>query len=802
MRTRSLEPQKLSIRCDPSRFKFETTADLEPLDTALGQPRALEALRFGMGIRRQGYNLYALGPPGTGKRTLAQFFLEERAVREPPSSDWCYVNNFESPHRPLLLELPPGTGVRFRRDVDQLLDEVRGAITQAFEREEYRTRRHELEEALTAQQQRAFEALGREAESHGVVLVRTPGGMAFAPMRKGEVIGPDEFQKLPEGEQERIRAVIASLEERLEGVIQQIRRWQREGQQRIRELDREVTTGAVRHLIDELKKSYAGLEQALSHLDRLEQAIVDNADDFRRGEEGQAREALFELLAPRRGRPLARYRVNVLVDRTGAKGAPVVYEDNPTYPNLVGRIEHVAQMGALVTDFSLIKAGALHRANGGYLLLDVRKLLMQPFAWEALKRALDAREIRIEPLGQALSLISTVSLEPEPVPLDVKVALLGDRLLYYLLHQFDPDFAKLFKVAVDFEDDMARDGDAQLAYARLIAALARREQLLPFDRGAVARAIEHASRLACDAGRLSLRVRELADLLHEADYWARSAGRNVATGDDVQRAIDEKIYRADRLRARLHEEIERKLLLIETRGERIGQVNGLSWAQLGDFSFGYPTRITARVRLGKGDVLDIQREVELGGPVHSKGVLILSGFLRGRYVPDRPLSMSASLVFEQTYGAVEGDSASCAELCALVSALADVPLKQSLAVTGSVNQHGEVQAIGGVNEKIEGFFDVCRRQGLTGDQGVVIPAANVQQLMLRADVVEAAAQGKFHVYPVSTVDQAIELLTGLPAGEREANRLFPADSVNFLAEARLLVMAEQARAFLGHRQND
>lgn len=798
----ALAPERLYTPCEVAPLEFETTADLEPLDTVLGQSRALEALRFGIGIRRKGFNLYALGPPGCGKRTIACQLLEARAAAGPVPSDWCYVNNFEAPHRPLLLELPAGLGVRLRRDVEQLLEDVRDAVTAAYESEEYRERRHELEEALKERHERALEELGREASEHGVALIRTPAGVAFAPTRDGEVIAPDAFQKLPDAERKRIQEVIAVLEERLEHLLQRVAQGHREGQRRLRELDREVTTAAVRHLIDELRKRYVGTEPVLRHLERLQEAIVENVQDFRGPEEPPASEALWGAGLGRPPRSYARYRVNVLVDRAGAHGAPVVREENPTYHNLIGRIEHVAQMGALVTDFSLIRPGALHRANGGYLVLDAFKLLMRPFAWEALKRALDAREIRIEPLGQALSLISTLSLEPEPVRLDVKVVLLGDRLLYYLLHELDPDFAELFKVAADFEDDMPGDPDAQLNYARLIAALARKEDLLPLDPGAVRRVVEHAARLADDAHKLSLGLREVVDLLRETDYWARDAARSVISSDDVQHAIDAKISRSDRIRVRLQEEIDHRLLLIDTRGERVGQVNGLSVAELGDFSFGHPTRISARARLGKGEVLDIQREVELGGPIHSKGVLILSGFLGGRYLLDRPLSMSASLVFEQTYGEVEGDSASCAELCALLSALADVPLKQSLAVTGSVSQYGEVQAVGGVNEKIEGFYDVCLRSGLTGEQGVIIPEGNVRHLMLRADLVEAAAQGRFHVYAVNDIDQGMELLTGLPAGERAADGAFPEGSLNHRVEARLLLMAEQARVYSGSGPGD
>jgi lon-related putative ATP-dependent protease len=791
-----LDPKALCARCDPARFAFKTTAELDDLTEVVGQARAMQAIEFGIGISRDGYNLFVLGTPGTGRRTVVRQFIERQAAAEPVPSDWCYVNDFEQPHKPRLLELPAGTGTRLRRDMEQLIEDLRSAIPAAFESEEYRARRQELEQELKERQERAFEELRQQAESHGISMIRTPSGMAFAPVRKGEVLSSEEFHKLPETEQKRIEAVVTSLEEQLEKIINQVPQVRREGQRRIRELERDVTMSAVGHLIDELKKSYAALPKVVSYLEAVQQAVIDNADDFRHQEEGQEINILgISLARAASASALRRYQVNVLIDHGDSKGAPVVYEDNPSYQSLVGRVEHISQMGALVTDFTLIKPGALHQANGGYLILDVRKILMQPYAWEGLKRALSSQEVRIESLGQALSLISTVSLEPEPIPLDVKVVLLGERLLYYLLNYFDPDFGDLFKVAADFEDTMKRTGESDLLYARLIATIARKEGLLALDRAACARLIEHGARIAADAEKLSIRLRDITDQLREADYWARQAGRDIVTGDDVQRALDARIYRADRLRERLQDEIHRGTLLIDTQGERVGQVNGLSVVGLDDFIFGHPSRITASVRLGKGEVLDIQREVELGGPLHSKGVLILSGYLGGRYAVNRPLSLSASLVFEQTYGAVEGDSASSAELYALLSALAETPIKQSLAVTGSVNQHGEIQAIGAVNEKIEGFFDVCRRRGLTGDQGVLIPAANVKHLMLRRDVVEAVAQQKFHIYPVSTVDEGIELLTGLPAGVRDENGLFPDGTINQRVEVRLLILAEQARAF-------
>jgi lon-related putative ATP-dependent protease len=620
-------------------------------------------------------------------------------------------------------------------------------------------------------------------------------------MREGEVLSPEEVQKLSQEERKRLEAEVEGLQEKLQKILRQVPSWQREIQEKLKELNREMAHFAVGGLIDELREKYTDFPKLVEHLNAVQEDVVENARDFLSSEEEQP--SVLNILQRRAmqpsrgGRPssLRRYQVNVLVDHSKSEGAPVVYEDNPTFQNLIGRVEHIAQMGALLTDFNLIKPGALHKANGGYLILDIRKVLLQPYAWEGLKRAMQAGQIRIESVGQMLSLISTVSLEPEPIPLDVKVALFGDRLLYYLLWQLDPDFGELFKVAADFEELMDRNGENQFLYARLIGTLARKEELRPFDRGAVARVIEHSARLVGDAEKLSTQMRNITDLLREADYWAGEAGNGLVAAADVQRAIDAQIYRSDRLRERVQEAILRETILIDTEDARIGQVNGLSVIQLGSFSFGRPTRITAQMRLGKGEVVDIEREVELGGPIHSKGVLILSGFLGARYAGERPLSLSASLVFEQSYGGVEGDSASSAELYALLSAIAGVPIKQSLAVTGSVNQHGQVQAIGGVNEKIEGFFDVCQARGLTGEQGVLIPVSNVKHLMLRQDVVEAVDTGQFHIYPVETVDQGIEILTGVPAGERDEEGNYPEESINRLVETRLAELAEKRAEF-------
>ncbi|MGH8066743.1 MAG: Lon protease family protein [Candidatus Entotheonellia bacterium] len=797
-----LEATALYQRCDPTQFTFESTADLEDLTEVIGQARAVEAVRFGIGIRREGFNLFALGPEGTGKYAVVRHYLERQAATQPPPSDWCYVNNFVESHKPCALRLPPGGGSKLRRDMERRVEELRTAIPATFESEHYRTRRQDIEEEFRERQEKALADVQRQAQERGLALMRTPMGLAFAPMRGGQVINPEDFQKLPPEEQERVQANVSVLQEELQKSLGQMPQWDRERRTKVKDLEQEVGRSAVGHLIEELRRQYIELPEVVEYLRRVEQDVMENLEEFLRPAEAPEAPPPMPADGTLRRPPMPtglsffrRYQVNVIVDHTGAIGAPVIYEDHPTVQNLVGRIEHMAQMGALVTDFNLIKAGALHRANGGYLILEARKVLLQPFAWEELKRALSSEELRIEVLGQMLSLISTVSLEPEPISLDVKVVLLGERLLYYTLSQLDPDFAELFKVAADFEDQMDRTPENHLLYARMIATMVRQEGLRPFNREAVARVIEQSARLAGDAERLSTHVRSIADLLREADYWAGEAPHDVVTAADVQRAIDAQVYRSDRVRERIQEEIQRGTILIDTEGAKVGQVNGLSVITLGQFAFGRPSRITARVRLGRGEVVDIEREVALGGPIHSKGVLILAAYLGARYAIDRPLSLSASLVFEQSYSGVEGDSASSAELYALLSALADLPVKQGLAVTGSVDQHGQVQAIGGVNEKIEGFFDICRAQRMTGEQGVLIPMSNVKHLMLRPDVVEAVAAGRFHVYPVETIDQGIELLTATPAGERNAQGEFPAGSVNQRVEARLLALSEKRLAF-------
>ncbi|RPI88058.1 MAG: ATP-dependent protease [Chloroflexi bacterium] len=797
---KQLDADKLYTETDTNLFNFDTTEELTALSNeTLGQTRAVEAMKLGIGVQQEGYNIYALGPTGLGKRSIIQQFFESRASHDPTPPDWVYVYNFKQRHQPNAIQLPPGRGSAFAKDMDTLVEELKSALRAAFESDEYRSRRQVLEQEYQDRQEKALEELQGQAKANNFSMLRTPGGLVFAPVKEGEAITPEQFQAIPEEERKEIEKKMEELQGELQKILQQVPQYQKEIRERLKELNRGIIDYAVGGLIDDIRKKYEDIPEIPSYLDQVEADVIDNVEDILPEEEespASVQNPLMALMARARGseeNSLKRYKVNVFVDNGKTQGAPVIYEDNPTYQNLIGEVEHVAQMGALMTDFTLIRAGALHKANGGFLILDILKVLQNPYAWEALKRALRSGTIRIESIGQMLSMISTISLEPEAIQLDVKVALIGDRMLYYLLLQADPDFSELFKVQADFEESMERTAENQQMYARLIATLVRKYKLRPFDRGAVARIIEHSARIAADAERLSINVTPISNLLIESNYWAGEYGNGKVTASDVEKAIGEQVYRGSRLRDREQEAILRDIFRIDTSGERIGQVNGLSVIQLGNYAFGRPSRISARVWMGKGNVINIEREVDMSGPIHSKGVLILSGFMGARYAQKIPLAVSASLVFEQSYSGVEGDSASSAELYALLSALAEVPVKQNFSVTGSVDQHGRVQAIGGVNEKIEGFFDICKARGLTGDQGVIIPASNVQHLMLRYDVVEAVRQGLFSIYPIENIDQGIEILTGIPAGMMDDEGKFPEGTINAKVMRRLEEFAERQK---------
>ncbi len=791
-----LSPDQLYNRFDPTRFSFTTTKELKPLDAFVGQERAISAVSFAIGMERDGYNLFAYGPEGTGKTSLVMQYLQRGAEQRPVPSDWVYVYNFDEPHRPRAIRLPPTQGRELAEGMDKLVEELRAAIPAAFESDEYRGRRQNIEDEFKERSESSLEGLQKEAAEQNVAIVRTPMGLAVAPMKDGEIVKPDDFKALSEEDQGKYNEAMEAIQKKLQTALQEMPALEREHREKVRALGREVTEYVVASLIGALHQKYADNLAVSEYLKAVHKNIVEHASDFlpqQDQEQGPQQQAIQIMMGGSTGEmqdALRRYKINVVVDNCGRMspdkyGAPVIEEDLPTLARLVGRVEHLPRFGALVTDFTMIKAGALHEANGGYLVIDARKLLMQPYGWEGLKRALNTKSIRIENPYEMAGFMATTSLEPEPIPLDLKVVLLGEPDIYYMLNRADPEFHKLFKVQADFESAVERDDTAAMSYARLAASLTDKEGLLPMSRTAVARVVEYGSRITEDSEKISTHLGSISDLMREADYWAKSGKSDTIDARHVQEAIDQQRHRSDRIHERMQEQIERNIMIINTDGTRVGEVNGLAVYSMDHFSFGKPSRISARVYPGRGGVIDIEREVALGGALHTKGVMILSGYLAGKYAKDAPLSISANIAFEQSYGGVDGDSASSTELYALISAISEIPLKQSIAVTGSVDQNGRVQAIGGVNEKIEGFFDLCNARGLTGEQGVMIPAANVVHLMLRADVVEACTAGKFSIFPVKTIDEGIEILTGVPAGELDKDGSYPLGTVNRAVVARL-----------------
>jgi len=798
MKNTPLDPTQLYKPCNVEQLKFNTTEELEDIDIAVGQQRAVEAVKLGIRMHKNGYNIFAMAPSGTGKLTTVRQLVEHEASRQNIPSDWCYVNNFSQPAKPTAIKFMPGQGKVFQQDMAQLIDELSVAIPAAFDGDEYRSRTGEVESESRQREINELSQLREEAANAHIILTETATGYAFSPAdENNEIISPEKFNKFDKDKQHEIQKTIFNLQERLAKLLKNFPIWRKETKRKLQALNREVAEQAVNHSIDDLIEKYAKQDAVLAYLNDAQKDIIEHVLDFL----PRSEKMLPFLEFAQEANPFKRYYVNLMVDFSDKKSAPVIYEDHPNYSNLIGRIDHQAYMGSLVTDFTMIKPGALHKANGGYLIIDARKLLSQPYAWDTLKRTLQSGEIRIESLERALSLISASSLEPEPIPLNLKLILMGEPLIYYLLCEYDPEFHDLFKIAADFDESMSRE-DSGLDYARLLATIARREKLRPLSQNAVARVVEHSSRMSGDAEKLLTHLRSITDLLTESDYWAANNGREHIANSDVQQAIDHKTHRLDKLREKLYENIHRGTVLIDTEGSVTGQVNGLSVLQLGEFSFGQPSRITATTRLGNGKVVDIERETELGGAIHSKGVLILSSFIAARYSRKAPFSVSVSLVFEQSYGYVEGDSASLAELCAILSSVAQVPLRQDLAITGSINQLGNVQPIGGVNEKIEGFFDICAKKGLTGTHGVIIPATNIKHLMLRWDVVHAAQSGQFSIYAVSTVDDAIELLTGMEAGVINEQGVYQPESFNGKVEAQLLQFTKIKKEFICSKSDE
>jgi lon-related putative ATP-dependent protease len=765
---------------------------LVPLREIIGQERAVRALKFGIGIKDHGFNIYVAGLPGTGKTTAVKNFVEEIARTEPVPSDWCYVNNFSNQYEPKAIKLRAGRGKEFRDDVKNLIEDARTALPKAFESEDYTKRREATIRGLENQRKELISQLNAKAQQEGFVIQSTPIGLLMIPVIKGKAVSEEELMTMPQKTKDEIQEKRERLELELRNTMRQFFDMERKIHEELKKLNKDVALYAIGHLVNDVLDKYKANSDVTAYLNDVQNDILENVSQFVKGEEPQ--QSPFQLPWMKEA-PFKKYEVNVVVDNSTVKGAPVITELNPVYQNLVGRTEKEAQFGALITDFTMIRGGALHKANCGYLIVRVEELLRSPLSYDALKRALRNRRIVVEEPEERFGFISIKSLKPQPIPLDVKVILIGDAYLYQLMFTMDTEFRELFKVKAEFDSSMQKTEDNVKQYAAFVCALCHREKLKHLDGSGLAKVIEHSSRLADDQEKLSTRFAEVGDVIREANFYALQEKSEHISASHMKKAVEEKIYRSKLIQEKIQEMIKRGVILIDTEDAKVGQVNGLSVMGLGDFAFGSPSRVTASLGLGREGVIDIEREAKMGGPIHTKGVLILSGYLSEKYAKDVPLSLSARLVFEQSYGGVEGDSASSTELYALLSALSGLPIKQDIAVTGSVNQKGEVQAIGGINEKIEGFLEVCRARGFTGKQGVMMPASNVQNLMLKEEVVQAVKDGKFHIYSARTIDEGIEILTGFKAGIKLADGKFEEGTVNERVDRRLREMGEKLREF-------
>jgi predicted ATP-dependent protease len=785
--------EQLRWHCDPAALGFATTNDIPPLQGTMGQERGVEAVALGLALDTTGFHIYVAGPSGSGRATTVRSLVTSESARQPPAPDWCYLHNFSQPSQPICIQLPSGRGPQLAEDLDDLVADARREIPRVFEGEQYQERRAQIGRELVEQRSALFDEVRTLADRLGFTVELTETGVVTVPLLEpGKPLTEEGFRLLPDEQQVELRAKMLEITRKTDEMLLGVRRLQRESHERLHALDREVVGFAVGHLLDALRTKYWDVRPIIEHLDALQADLVAHLDEFRSTETEREDTSFLPIAADQ---SYDRYRANVLVTHTPSDGAPVVFEPNPTYYNLVGRVDFRASMAAMVTDFRLIRPGALHRANGGYLVLQARDVLLSPFAWDALKRALRDCELRIENLGEQFSAFPTATLKPEPIPLHIKVVLIGDLMTYSLLYQLDPDFPRLFKIKAQFGPDMPRTDESLRALAMFIRSQVDAHGLLPFGASAVARLIEHCARLSEDQERLATRFEAIADLLIESDLYARQSGAEQVDASHVDHALEAEEHRLNFFEDRLQREITNGTIDIDTHGHTIGQINGLSVFELGDYAFARPCRITARVGLGEGGIVDIQREAKLSGPTHSKGVLTLNGYLLSKYAQKTPLTVAARLTFEQTYGEVDGDSASSSELYALLSELADVPIHQGIAVTGSVDQSGNIQAVGAATTKIEGFFAVCQAQGLDGTQGVIIPAANVRHLMLKPKVADAVAAGQFHVWAVHTVDEGVELLTGIPAGERQTDGSYPDGSLHALVQQRLTGLATRLVEF-------
>ena len=788
-----LTSEQLYRKCDAAKFDFTTTADLEERLSALGQDRAICAVELGINIKSRGYNLFCLGPEGTGKTSLVKRILEKEGKQRPTPDDWAYVYNFDEPHKPIAVNFPAGAAAGFAKDMEEFAYAMEHDLPEAVKNELYEEQLSVIREKYQEKRNDYVKVLQKKAKGKKVSLLHMPMGVVVAPMKNGEIISPDVFDTLSDDEKNEIMADLNAMQEEIAQHQDDAPGWEEKQTEEIKKLQEKLVKDAIKKPINDIKQKYRGNKKVAEYLKAVQNYILENIPSFvpnydqdskPQTEEEPMAGLLSQLKNQQEEDKYSKFKVNVVVKNVPDSGAPIVLLDHPTQGNLVGKVERIQQFGALITDFTLIKGGALHRANGGFLLIDARKLLLQPYSWDSLKRALASKEIKIEAPSEDTS-FSTIPLDPQPIPLDVKVVMTGDAELYDLLSERDPDFSDYFKVEADFGMIIDRTDENEVEYAKLIGSLTKKKNLRSLNKQAVARVIEYSSRLADDSEKLTAHVSSIGDLLKEADYWARKSKASQIGKNHVDQAIKSQIYRSDRVNRAMLEQIDKGTILLDVKGERVGQINGLVVYNFTRNSFGKPTRITTQVRLGRGEFINIEREVAMSGPIHSKGVLILQALIANRFAKRSPLSLSASIVFEQSYGGVDGDSASSTEYYCMLSAIANLPIKQSLAVTGSINQFGEIQPIGGVNEKIEGFFEVCKYNGLTGKQGVIIPRTNVVNLMLREDVLEAVENGQFSIYAIDDVDDGIELLTGIPAGKADKRGRFPKGTVNYMVQQSL-----------------
>ncbi len=790
----TLPVEKLRRECDPTFMQCESTHNLVPLSEIIGQERAVRALKFGLGIKNHGFNMYVAGYPGTGRKTAVKNFVEAQAKVQPVPPDWCYVNNFANQYEPKAIKFPAGKGKEFRDDMKNFIENVKNALPKAFESEDYATKRDATIRGLENQRKQLIEELSVKAQMEGFVIQTTPIGLLLIPVLDGKPLSEEEMLALPQKMKEKLQEKREQLETEFRNTMRQLIDMERKIHDTLKKLNKEVALYAIGNQVESMNEKYKETPEVIAYLLAIENDILDNLSQFIKRGGGEAQEPLFAIPWMKED-PYKKYEVNVVIDNSETKGAPVVMETNPTYPNLLGRTEKEAQFGALTTDFSMIRGGSIHKANGGYLIIPVEDLLRNPFSYDGLKKDIKEGKIVVEEPEERYGFLSIKTLKPQPIPLSAKVILIGDPYIYQMMFQLDADFKELFKIKAEFDNVMDRTDDKVSQYASWVCSLCEKEGLKHLDGTGVAKLVEYSSRIADDQQKLSIQFAHIADIIREANFYATQENAQFTTGNHVRKAIEEKVYRSKLIQEKIQEMIKRGFFLIDIVDQSVGQINGLSVMGLGDFAFGNPSRVTASIGLGREGVIDIEREAKMGGPIHTKGVLILSGYINDKYAKDKPLSLSARLVFEQNYEGVEGDSASSTELYCILSALSGLPIKQNIAVTGSVNQKGEVQAIGGVNEKIEGFFEVCKIKGLTGQQGVMIPESNVQNLMLKEEVVEAVKAGKFNIYSAKTINEGIEFLTGKKAGQRKADGTFEEDTVNYLVDKHLKEMAEKLNQY-------